>query len=131
MIQLLAHLWGDFALQPGKWAMKKRSDIRYALVHSLEYGLVFWLICTLMGQPLSWDAMLAIVVTHALIDRFYPARYIIFAKNWIADRKLMWKACSKTGFDQETPIWLSMWLLIVVDNTMHLTINYAAIKWLV
>ena len=28
------------------------------------------------------------------------------------------------------PDWLAVWLLIICDNTMHLTINYAALRWL-
>jgi hypothetical protein len=39
------------------------------------------------------------------------------------------RACP-TGYPPSTPIWLSMWLLIVADNTLHLAINYAALRWL-
>lgn len=38
-------------------------------------------------------------------------------------------ACS-TGYPPMTPIWLSTWLLIIADNTLHLAINYAALRWL-
>jgi hypothetical protein len=39
------------------------------------------------------------------------------------------RACP-TGYPPTTPIWLSTWLLIVADNTLHLAINYAALRWL-
>lgn len=35
-----------------------------------------------------------------------------------------------TGYPPTTPIWLSTWLLIIADNTLHLAINYAALRWL-
>lgn len=35
-----------------------------------------------------------------------------------------------TGYPPSTPIWLSTWLLIIADNTLHLAINYAALRWL-
>lgn len=38
--------------------------------------------------------------------------------------------CSATGYGPEKPIWLAVWLLIVADNTLHLAINYAALRWL-
>jgi len=28
------------------------------------------------------------------------------------------------------PAWLGVWLLILVDNTMHLCVNYAALRWM-
>jgi hypothetical protein len=31
---------------------------------------------------------------------------------------------------QPAPPFLGVWLLIIVDNTMHLCINYAALSWL-
>lgn len=41
-----------------------------------------------------------------------------------------WRECSATGYPPERPIWLAVWLLIVADNTLHLAINWAALKWL-
>lgn len=35
-----------------------------------------------------------------------------------------------TGYPPTTPPWLSTWLLIIADNTLHLAINYAALRWL-
>lgn len=41
-----------------------------------------------------------------------------------------WKECSATGFPPEVPIWLSTWLLIIVDNVIHITINGIALRYL-
>ena len=130
MIQILAHLWADFVFQPNKWALNKRKDIRYAFLHSLQYGLVYWLFFALFGTQISLDAMLLIVVTHIFIDRYYPARWLIFGKNRLVEPSLKWNDCSSTGYPSEIPKWLSMWLLIIVDNTMHLTINEIALRLL-
>lgn len=41
-----------------------------------------------------------------------------------------WSFCTATGYPPGVPDWLAFWLLIVADNTLHLTINYAALRWL-
>lgn len=35
-----------------------------------------------------------------------------------------------TGFSSKTPDWLSTWLLIIIDNTFHLVINYLSLTYL-
>jgi hypothetical protein len=39
-----------------------------------------------------------------------------------------WK--SPTGYAPDVPPFLAVWLLIAADNTLHLAINYAALRWL-
>jgi hypothetical protein len=41
-----------------------------------------------------------------------------------------WHTCTATGYDPERPAWLAVWLMIAADNTLHLAINYAALRWL-
>lgn len=41
-----------------------------------------------------------------------------------------WYMCMATGYDPDIPAWLAVWLLIATDNTLHLVINYAALRWL-
>lgn len=41
-----------------------------------------------------------------------------------------WRFCRATGYPPGRPEWLSVWLLIIADNTLHLAINYAALRWL-
>lgn len=132
MIQLLLHLWGDYVFQPGKWAVKKRTDIRYTALHAIFYMFPFILASNyhVFGFHMSILAFSVMLLTHIIIDRYYPARYIIFAKNWIVERHLRWKDCSKTGYSPEMPAWMAVWLMIIVDNLMHLSINYAALELL-
>ena len=37
---------------------------------------------------------------------------------------------TETGYSKNTPIWLSTWLLIIIDNIFHITINYLSLTYL-
>jgi len=148
MEQLLAHLWGDYILQSDWAATNKTSKSFSCLVHVVLYGLPFLF---LTFSPL---ALLVIVGTHFVIDRWRLAKYLVYAKNFLAPPsatfffslddpdlkegdqftklkdKYTWENCKGNGYPSETPIWLSTWLLIIADNTLHLTINYFALKYL-
>lgn len=41
-----------------------------------------------------------------------------------------WDKCRATGYSPETPVWLATWLLIIVDNIMHVVINGLALRYL-
>lgn len=47
-----------------------------------------------------------------------------------ARRKYAWSNCNATGYPSDAPPWLAVWLLIACDNTLHLLINYLALKHL-
>lgn len=38
-----------------------------------------------------------------------------------------WSECSGTGYQEDKPLWLTLWLMIITDNAMHLAIN--GIAW--
>lgn len=147
---VLAHLWGDYILQSDWMANNKAKRSWPCLVHVLLYTACFLFVTT------SWKALAVIGVTHFLIDRFGLARYLVWAKNWMApawlksrevcycDEKgtyseaggvLMrhnhpWSVCRATGYGNDRPIWLTVWLTIAADNTLHLTINFLALRYL-
>lgn len=133
MEQLILHLIGDYVLQSHWMAQNKRTCSVAAGAHVVTYSLPFLLL-----NP-SIVALLVILGTHFLIDRFGLARYVVYAKNLIfsphrpCDRDYIerwrWSNCSGTGYPSEDPVWLSVWLLIAADNALHLTINYAALRW--
>lgn len=123
MEQLLLHLFGDYITQTHWMAAKKRQSFMVASLHAFVYSLPFLLIT-------NWKAVVVIGVTHAVIDHCALARYVIFARNWVTQPSLKWKDCSKTGFEEQVPVWLSTWLLIIADNTLHLIINFLAIRYL-
>jgi len=124
MEQLLIHLWGDYITQTDWMANNKTKRNLAAFAHATVYTLPF----LLLTQSLT--ALLVIGITHFYIDRYRLARYVLFAKNWITDRTLKWADCNATGYHKDVPAWLSIWLMVIADNALHLTINYAAIRWL-
>jgi len=124
MEQIILHLVGDYITQTDWMANEKTKRTWAAFVHATIYSAPFLL---LTQSPL---ALFVIWFSHLLIDRFRLARYVIFAKNWITDHSLTWEDCQATGYPSATPPWLSVWLMIIADNTMHLAINYASIAWL-
>ena len=124
MEQLLAHLVGDYIFQIDWMAKNKTKKWWIALVHALTYTLPFLFLTT------SASALLVICLSHAVIDYFRLARFLVFAKNKITDFNLQWKEANVTGYHNDTPPWLAFWLLIIADNTLHLICNYFAIRWL-
>jgi hypothetical protein len=124
MIQLILHLIGDYVTQTDWMAKNKTKNSLAAGSHALIYSLPFLLL-----KPSS-TAFAVILCTHFLIDRFRLARFVVYAKNWTTNPSLKWADASGTGYHKDDPAWLAVWLLIAADNTIHLAINYAALRWL-
>lgn len=124
MEQLILHLIGDYVTQSDWMATKKTTSTWAAFVHATVYSLPFMLICG------GWSAFLLIWGTHLLIDRFRLARYVVFAKNFLGCPWPEWGDCKATGYPSDRPAWLTVWLVIAADNTLHLLINYSALRWL-
>ena len=124
MEQLILHLVGDYVTQTDRMANEKISDIKMALLHAFIYSVPFFLL------DISIAAFLVIFISHALIDRYRVAKYIIYARNYLHDRSLKWGECKGTGYHQDKPAWLTVWLMIIADNTLHLSINYLSILYL-
>ena len=124
MEQLLAHLVGDYVLQTSHMAENKIRSWAVALFHAVTYTLPFLLITR------SPTALAVICGSHAVIDRDRLAHYVAMAKN-IAGHPTRWREyVTYTGYREDLPPWMSVWLVIVTDNTMHLVANYFAIKYL-
>ena len=147
METLLCHLVGDYVLQSDWMASTKTKSVWAAVVHAFTYTLPFLVVTR------SWKALLLIFLTHAVIDHFRLARYVCWAKNFLAPRWIKvdqdspsgvvnspgrneavvrnypWSDCQATGYGPDKPLWMSVWLLILADNTMHLLCNYLAIRF--
>lgn len=141
---LLAHLAGDYLFQSHWMATEKTKRWWPAIVHAVTYGVPFLMVTR---APL---ALAVIVGTHAVIDRYQLARHVMWAKNQIAPKsyRYPWSHSGGSGYhtanlapyqhDDNTegcvapgvPDWLAVWLLIIADNTLHVGINYAAVRWL-
>lgn len=124
MEQILLHLIGDYITQTNWMANNKTKKSVAALAHATVYAAPFALITP------SGSSLFVIWITHYLIDHLRLARYVVYFKNWITEPSLKWSDCSATGYPPETPVWMAVWLMIIADNTMHLCINYAALRWL-
>lgn len=122
--QALLHVLGDYLIQSDWMATEKTKRSVAALAHVVSYTLPFLLLTT------SWSALLVVAGTHFVIDRWRLARYVCWAKNrpWPGSRP--WSECSVTGYSSERPAWMATWLLIIVDNAMHIAINGAALSLL-
>lgn len=124
MEQLLLHLIGDYVTQTDWMARTKLRTSFAALCHAVVYSLPFLLL-----SP-SLTAISVIALSHFLIDRFRLARHVAFAKNKLTSWHLKWDDCSASGFPPEVPPGHAFWLMILIDNTMHLSINYAVLRWM-
>lgn len=137
--QLVAHAVGDYILQSDWMANEKTKKSFAAACHALTYSLPFLLL-----RP-SIAAFALIASTHFVIDRWRLARFVVYAKNLISppfiwetvdnftSQKWLWyswKDCAATGYHKERPAWLSVWLLIIADNVMHVLINGIALRYL-
>lgn len=113
--QLVAHAVGDYILQSHWMATEKTKQHFAAAVHAITYTLPF----TLITQS---PASLAVICgSHFLIDRYRLARFVVWAKNGARG------PVTATGYGDDVPAWLSVWLLIAADNIIHVICNALAI----
>ena len=154
MPQLLVHLFGDFIGQSDWMALNKSKRSLPCLVHVLIYTSCFLLLTT------SWKALLVIGATHFIIDRWHtPLKRLIWLKNHIGPTMSYppYEYCNSTGYYDDSPyntkklegvdktilesspdygwgkprhFFITIWLYIVTDNLLHLTINYLALTYL-
>lgn len=108
-------------------ATEKTHDSIWALVHAVTYTLPFTLITH------SFAALAVILLSHFVIDRWRLVRYVVWFKNWWFGGNWSapgWWKVTATGYPDDTPPWLAVWLMIIADNTIHVLINGASIRWL-
>lgn len=120
MEQLLLHLFGDFILQTDNMALNKKKNTLngyiYCILHCVTYSLPFILIT-------NWKAVIFIGLTHFIIDKTNIVAHFLKLRNNVKD-------ISNFGFAKERPFAITVWLLIFTDNTIHLILNYLAIKYI-
>lgn len=126
LLILLCHGVGDYLLQTDHMASEKTKSFYVAQWHALTYTLPHLVVTQ------SPAALLVIWATHALIDHFRVARYLVWAKNQMAPAKYRYPLSDAAwhGYKADKPDWLAGWLLILADNSLHLAINAWAITYL-
>jgi hypothetical protein len=119
--QILAHLVGDYIIQSHWMATEKTKHSFAAALHAVTYTVPFLF--------LTWSpaALAFICGTHFLIDRFRFARFVVWFKN---GHMFPRGPVTATGYPDDVPPWLSVWLLIIADNTLHLICNGVALATL-
>ena len=115
VLGFLFHVIGDYLMQNDWMAQNKTKAFLPAFIHATIYSLPFLFITDIEFWPIVY-------VTHYLIDRYRLAVYWIKLANW------NWSS-TNFGSGSEKPIWMSVWLMISIDNTFHLIFNTIAI-WL-
>lgn len=155
--ELVAHAFGDYVMQSDWMATAKTKRSAAAVAHVLSYTLCFvplaadWDPVEHHFTNFRWKALLFIAVTHFIIDRWRLARYVCWAKNFLAPKYIEvlhpeghpeagknagwirnppWSECAGTGYDPSKPLWMSVWLMIAADNTFHVICNAVALAWL-
>lgn len=141
---LLCHLVGDFIVQSDWMALNKNKKTWPCIVHCLIYTACFLVITT------SWKALLFIGVTHFIFDRFpIIIKRLIWTKNHFPNGYPPFGWCSTTGYYDDSPyntynavsvlnnpvelygkqrhFFVTIWLYIITDNTIHLICNYLAL----
>lgn len=113
----LIHCVSDYWLSQNDYiATHKKENFLLALLHAFLYTIPFVILTR------SVLALFVIFITHALIDGTHIVEKLNQIKNW--------NFYTSTGYDDDRPIWISVWLLIFQDNILHLVINYLAILYL-
>lgn len=113
IIGFILHFIGDYLFQNDWMAVEKTKNSGVALAHASIYSMPFYFIV-----PSLW--WLLIFVTHFFIDRYRLAQYWIRFINW------RWNG-DNFGFADDKPKFMSIWLLIIVDNTFHVIFNSLSI----
>lgn len=119
MEQLLLHLMGDYLFQNRWMAMWKVRKSYVAAIHALVYTSGFFILLT--HNPIALGVIFG---THCLIDRFSLAKYIMRVNGNAPND-------TYTYSDGVVyPIFTGNLFLVyvVTDNTMHLIINYLALR---
>ncbi len=157
--QLVAHAIGDYILQSDWMASEKTKKTAAALAHVLTYSLPF-LFLTTSWKALLFIAGTHFIIDRWRLARYVCWVKNWLAPAWIvptggpgdpvtlkfpngqdptdplkggvlvALRNKPWKDCVATGYPPEKPVWLTVWLMIITDNTMHILCNALALRYL-
>lgn len=139
MAEIICHLIGDYILQSDWMANEKTKRFSVAVIHGIFYTIPF----LFLTQEL-WK-LAVIAGSHAIIDRTRCAKYIVWLKNYLLTPPTFpeeyygneierekyvrpWSECTATGYPDSRPAWLTVWLMIIADNTLHIVINHLVLS---
>ena len=154
MNQLICHLIGDYVIQNHWMANAKTRSCVAAAVHAITYTLPF-LMLTRSPLVLAIITGTHFLIDRFRLARYWVAFWGVGCDGWVP-KQLRALACHRAVVAEQTmransfspapsdacieaikaeyqppepaPPFLAVWLLIIVDNTMHLAINAAALS---
>lgn len=104
---LIGHMLGDYIFQ-NDWMAKNKTKSHWAcLVHCFWYTVAIAATCIWF---VPWYLIVAVGMAHFPVDRWRLARWCM----------------TQLGQEEFATGPLSPWSIIVVDNTIHLLVLYAA-----
>lgn len=127
---LMCHVIGDYILQSDWMAQNKRSNVVVAAWHVQAYSIPFLFITAQGFRGIT--QMWLITLSHLVIDHWGLARYVCFAKNFLAPRQHWprWEDTDFTGYSADREKHVTFWLYVITDNLLHLLCNYIALRYL-
>ena len=125
--QILCHLVGDYFLQSEWMVRNKKQSVVVASVHGLVYTLPFLLLDITLLQ------YLVIAFSHAVIDRWGEniIGSIIKTKNLISPKSGRVNNPNVYGFPEGTPDYIQFFVVVAIDNTLHILCNALVLSYLV
>ena len=110
---LLAHVLGDFLLQPQSMAKGKAKSVRYLLWHGFIHYTLLWICITIFADAAFFSIRaqfiaIAYIATHLLID-YFRCKWI--ARNTVRDSLILFVA------DQSVHIVILLSAAIVLTRT--------------
>ena len=140
---LLCHFFGDYFAQSDWMALNKSKKSLPCLTHVILYTACFLVL------TVSWKALLFIGVTHFFFDRFHtPLKRFLWMKNHLGPTMEYppYEYCNSTGYFDDSPyntkqpdeamikkfgkprhFFITIWIYITIDNTLHLICNLIAL----
>ncbi len=121
---IFSHVIGDYFIQSDWMATQKMNSWWPAIVHGVTYTIPYLFVTQ------NFWALFIICSTHIVLDHYRLAKQVVWFKSFLAPRKYWYswsEAKDNFGFSKNTPAYISHWIMVIVDNTMHLAINFAAI----
>ena len=157
--QLFVHAISDYVIQSDYMATEKLKKNSAALAHVVTYTIPF-LFLTTSWKALAFIMVTHFVIDRWRLARYVCWVKNFLAPKWIEleikpeipplnatlqgymvtppvevpltrkVRNFPWSECVGTGYHTSKPPFLSVWLLIITDNLMHVGLNALALKYM-
>ena len=125
---VLSHFIGDFILQSHYIAERKLKNFLVCVLHVLLYIIPFYFLVSA-----NWKFLFVVAAAHLLIDFFRVAEYLSWIKNVLFNPKILildkaelhrynLQNC-KFGYPKDVPEHVAFWLMIAVDQILHVSTN--------